>query len=140
MKPSPTRDKSYSFALKVVKLCREIRDPNIRPLLMQLLRSATSIGANVEEASAAQSRKDFSCKMAIASKEAREAKYWLRLLRDSEVLTDAIAADLLSDAEELVRLLTSIILTVHQKDAAISNSKLKTQNSKLATSSTRIRE
>jgi len=74
-----------------------------------VLRSGTSIGANVEEALAGQSRKDFVAKMAIASKEARETHYWLRLLTDSELVPKDRVASLERACDELVRLLTSIV-------------------------------
>ena len=74
----------------------------------QILRSGTSIGANIEEAQAAQSRKDFLSKMAIASKEARETHYWLKLLKYGVYITKD---DLLNDCEELLKLLTSIVKT-----------------------------
>ena len=76
-------EKTYSFSLEVMSLCREIREYE---LASQLWRAGTSIGANVEEAQAAQSRADFRSKMSIAAKEAREAHYWLRLVRDAKVL------------------------------------------------------
>ena len=78
------------------------------------LRSGTSIGANVEEANAAVSRKDFIAKMAIASKEARETHYWLRLLKDSELLENNLANTALADCDELVRMLTAIVKTAQQ--------------------------
>jgi four helix bundle protein len=77
----------------------------------QILRSGTSIGANVEEASGGSSKKDFINKMNIAYKEARETKYWLRLLRDSEIIEISLAESLLNDCEELLKILFSIINT-----------------------------
>jgi four helix bundle protein len=74
------KEKSYRFAIDAVKLYQQLRKEGEFVLSKQMLRSATSIGANVEEATAAQSRRDFAAKMAIASKEARETNYWLRLL------------------------------------------------------------
>lgn len=78
-------------------------------LSRQIMRSGTSIGANIEEAAAAQSRKDFISKMAIASKEARETKYWLRLMKDSGFLNPSIFIPLLDECEELIRMLTAIV-------------------------------
>lgn len=78
-------------------------------LSKQLLPSGTSIGANIEEAGAAQSKKDFAAKIAIAAKEARETHYWLRLLRDSNYLDMKLADKLSNDCEELIRLLTAIV-------------------------------
>ncbi len=82
MKESVIKEKSYSFALQIIELYKELMKQNEYVLSRQLLKSGTSIGANVEEALAGQSRADFLSKMSIASKEARETKYWLRLLRD----------------------------------------------------------
>jgi len=84
-KPNLIKDKSYQFALRIIFLYRQMQGENEYVLSKQLLRAGTSIGANVEEASAAQSRKDFAAKMAISSKEARETHYWLRLIRDSQL-------------------------------------------------------
>jgi len=78
------KDKTYKFALDIVILYRQMVRQSEFILSKQLLRSGTSIGANVEEAIAGQSRKDFISKMSIASKEARETNYWLRLIRDSK--------------------------------------------------------
>ena len=102
------RDKSYQFALKIISLYREMVLQKEFIISKQLLRSGTSIGANVEEATAGVSKKDFAYKMSIASKEARETKYWLKLLRDSE-LTDIDVKEYLSLADELVRILTAIV-------------------------------
>jgi four helix bundle protein len=87
-KENAIRDKSYTFALRIIKLCQWLRESKHYEMSSQLLRSGTSIGANVEEALAGHSRKDFLHKMTIASKEARETNYWLRLLKDSEILTN----------------------------------------------------
>jgi len=108
---NPIRDKSYSFALRIIKLCSWFRSQKHYELSTQLLKSGTSIGANVEEALAGHSRKDFIHKMAIASKEARETHYWLRLLRDSAILNNSQSDAIIVESEELVKLLTSIIKT-----------------------------
>lgn len=79
----------------------------------QILRSGTSIGANVEEALAGQSKRDFIAKMSISSKEARETKYWLRLLKESEI-TSLDVKSLILDIDELIRILTSIVKTSQQ--------------------------
>ena len=80
-------------------------------LSKQIVRSGTSIGANVEEAIAAQSRKDFISKMAIASKEARETNYWLRLIRDTDLLKDVDLVTLINDSEAIIKIITSIVKT-----------------------------
>ena len=77
------QENAYDFALSILDLYKRMKLQNEYVLSKQLIRSGTSIGANVEEATVAQSRKDFISKMSIASKEARETNYWLRLLRDS---------------------------------------------------------
>ena len=123
MADSIVKQKSYSFALNIIKLCSQLKENKHFVIENQLLRAATSIGANVEEALAGQSRKDFFAKMTIASKEAREANYWLRLIRDSDIISDKKIVNLIRDSEELVKILTSIVKTV-----STDNSKLKTQN------------
>lgn len=110
MKESLIQKKSFEFSLKVISLFRELKKEKEFVISNQLLRSGTSIGANVEEASAAQSKRDFIAKMAISSKEARETKYWLRLLKESQ-LTQIDVKSLLLDIEELIRILTSIVKT-----------------------------
>jgi four helix bundle protein len=88
-----------------------MREQNEFIISKQVVRSGTSIGANVEEATAGQSRKDFISKMAISSKEARETNYWLRLLRDSQLCKDIDYTDLISESEEIIKILTSIVKT-----------------------------
>ena len=77
----------------------------------QVLRAGTSIGANIEEALGGQSRKDFIAKMSIASKEARETLYWIRLLKETDYLEEKMAASLKQDCDELSKLLISIVKT-----------------------------
>jgi four helix bundle protein len=86
MAESIVKQKSYDFALEIIKLCAILRDQKHFEISSQLLRSGTSIGANVEEALAGRSRKDFYAKMSIASEEARETNYWLRLIIDAEII------------------------------------------------------
>lgn len=102
-------DESYSFALEVMRLARKLRDAREFDLASQFWRAGTSIGANVEEAQAAQSRADFRSKMSIASKEARESCYWLRLARDGQVLPEAELEPALEQVERIIRILTSIV-------------------------------
>ncbi len=111
MGTSLIKEKSYAFALRVIELYKELVRQNEFVLSKQLLKSGTSIGANVEEALAGQSRADFLSKMSIASKEARETNYWLRLLRDSKILETATLADMLLEAEEIRNMLTAIVKT-----------------------------
>jgi four helix bundle protein len=110
-------EKSYAFAIRIVNcykyLCAEKKD---YVLSRQLLRSGTSIGANVEEAIGGQSRKDFLAKLSVAYKEARETNYWLRILRDTQFIDNKMSKSLLADSEEILKLLGSIIKTLKQKE------------------------
>ncbi|HEY1020267.1 MAG TPA: four helix bundle protein [Sediminibacterium sp.] len=103
-------DKSYQFSLQAVSLFRYLQTEKKEYYLSkQLLRSATSIGANIEEAMGGSSRNDFRAKLDIAHKEARETKYWLRLLRDSSMLETKTADSMIQDCEELLKLLVAIL-------------------------------
>ena len=132
MAESIIKQKSYVFALEIIKFCAILRNQKHFDMSSQLLRSGTSIGANVEEALAGQIRKDFFAKMSIASKEARETNYWLRLINDSEILDKKKCSSLLKESEELIKILTSIVKTGYDgwKDMSkeTKNSKLRTQN------------
>lgn len=103
-------ERTFEFARRVVKLCQVLEQtPGIsRTLANQLLRSGTSIGANVEEGQAGQSRADFVSKLSIACKEARETHYWLRLLSASEIVPEPRLAELLDEANQLIAILTTI--------------------------------
>jgi four helix bundle protein len=103
-------DKTFKFSLDIISLYKKLQNEKEYILSKQLLRSATSIGANVEEASAAQSKKDFINKMSIASKEARETKYWLNLL-DKSNLTQLNISPFLTEIEHIINILTKIIIT-----------------------------
>ena len=110
MADSPIRAKSFEFALKVLRIANRLRQQREYVISDQLARAGTSIGSNVEEAQAGQSRKDFLSKMAIASKEARETKYWLRLIDKSGIAGVDVHKEL-DDVEELIRILTAIVKT-----------------------------
>lgn len=115
---NPLVDKSYAFALRVVKLYRYLCDEQKEFVLSkQVLRSGTSIGANAEEAVGGQSRKDFQHKIGIAYKEARETHYWLRLLRDSLFLDKNRVQTLLDDCDELLRISGSILVSLKNGEA-----------------------
>ncbi len=106
-------DKSYLFALRIVRLYTYLRSERKEyHLSAQIVKSGTSIGANIEEALGGSSRKDFKAKLDIAYKEARETGYWIRLLRDSKILDSKLANSLYKDCEELIKLLTAIINTL----------------------------
>jgi four helix bundle protein len=105
--------KSYSFALRIVKLNKAlVKEDREYVLSKQILRSGTSIGANSEEAVGAQSRKDFKHKLSIAYKEARETHFWIRLLRDSGYVENQLSVSLLKDCDELLKIIGSIIKTL----------------------------
>jgi len=109
MKENLIVDLSYRFALQVMAISKMTREKREYELASQLWRAGTSIGANIEEAQAAQSRADFKSKMSIAAKEARETHYWLRLARDANVLPRDQTEPALENAERILRLLTSIV-------------------------------
>jgi len=112
MRENVVRDKSFAFALRVVKLCQFLqREKHEYILSKQLLRSGTAVGALVREAEQAESKADFIHKMAIALKEASETDYWLELLYKSEILDDRDFHLIKPDIVELIKLLTSIIKT-----------------------------
>ena len=125
MKESILKEKSYAFTLRIITLTGWLREKRHYELAAQVLRAGTGIGANVEEALAGFSRADFIAKMSIASKEAREIHYWLRLLRDSGIVTPEKIGPLVDDCLEQVRILTAIVKTGQSK---YPNSKLKTKN------------
>ena len=102
--------KSFALAVRVVRLCRHLRETQHEYVLSkQLLRSGTSIGANVEEAIGGISRADFCAKISIAYKEARETSYWLRLLHATDYLTLEAYTSLHHDSEEVCRILRAIL-------------------------------
>jgi len=111
-KPRDIRERTFSFAVEIVKLCHQIEKETgvFKTLGRQLLRSGTSIGANVEEAKAGQSRADFANKYAIALKEARETIYWLRLLRETGSARDGEIGNLIQEADEISKIIGSIIV------------------------------
>lgn len=110
MKENVVKTKSFEFALDAIQLYKLLLAKNEFVLSKQFLRSATSIGANVEEADAGQTKKDFIAKISIASKETREANYWLRLLKASEII-EFDYSQIIQKSEELIRILTAIVKT-----------------------------
>ncbi len=108
--------KSYSFALEVIKIYKFlINEKKEYVLSKQMLRSGTSIGANIHEATAGESKKDFIHKLGIGVKEARETSYWLNLLKDSDYVNDEQFKNLNSNCDEGIRILNSIILTTKER-------------------------
>jgi four helix bundle protein len=130
------QEKSFAFAVAIVKAGRRLQlDRKEWVLSKQLVRAGTSIGANIEEAIAAQSKKDFLAKMSIALKEARETHYWLRILRDSGLAADLETEAHLPACQELIMLLSSITLTTRENlDATARARSLNRQNSTFHTS------
>ncbi|MBC8384076.1 MAG: four helix bundle protein [Candidatus Cloacimonetes bacterium] len=116
------KDLSFEFAVQIVKFCnklfKESRDNY--PVIQQLLKSGTSIGANIEEANAAQSKKDFLAKMYISFKEARETNYWLRLIKESEITKSRETDELIKISLSLIKMLSSITYTT-KKNLSSSN-------------------
>ena len=109
-------ERTFDFALLIVETYRFLIRKNEFVLSKQLLESGTSIGANVQEAQAGQSKKDFMSKMAIASKEARETDYWLRLLNKSGYLSSFDKKEVLfSEINAIVNILTKIVKTSKEK-------------------------
>ena len=103
-------EKSYMFAVRIVKLCGILESEKKQYVLSkQLMRSGTSIGANVTEAQQAQSKKDFVAKMNIALKEAAETKYWLRLLHDTGFLSDKEYDSIFNDSVEIEKIIVAIV-------------------------------
>ena len=108
-------NKSFDFAVRIVNLYKYLScDKKEFVLSKQLLRSGTSIGANVSEAEKAQTKADFNAKMNIALKEANETHYWLRLLKETEYLTDSEFESMQNDAKEIIAILVSICKKTNQ--------------------------
>jgi four helix bundle protein len=129
-KPRIIVEKSYAFALNIIALARLLRKQGEYELASQLIRSGTSIGANVEEAQNGFSRADFIAKIGIALKEAGETRYWLRLIRDSNLSPKDKLFQAIAHAEELHRSLASIVKTSRGKPPlplSIRNSQLSTR-------------
>ena len=106
------QEKSFRFAVRIVKLCRYLQNEKKEFILTkQLLRSGTSIGANVSESQQAQSRPDFVSKLNIALKEATETEYWLRLLHETDYLNNEQFDSIFNDCNEVKSLLVAIVKT-----------------------------
>ncbi|MCK5415880.1 four helix bundle protein [Candidatus Parcubacteria bacterium] len=109
MKQNIIAEKSYKFALRIVKLSQYlVKNKKEFVLSKQILRSGTSIGANIEESIGGQSKKDFLNKVSIAYKETRETMYWLRILKDSDFITKDNFVSIYNDAEEIAKVISKI--------------------------------
>lgn len=118
MKENIIQQKSFAFAIKIVKAYRYLQtEKNEFILSKQLLRCGTSIGANVEEALGGQSKKDFIAKISISYKEVRETMYWVKLLKATFYIDEKEADSILNDAEELCKILSSILVTSKQNNS-----------------------
>lgn len=115
MAENPIKEKSFRFAVRIVRLCKFLTEEKKEYVLSrQILRSGTSIGANVKEALQAESKADFIHKLSISLKEASETEYWLQLLKETEYIDQAAYDSMMHDCVELLKLLTSIIKSSKQ--------------------------
>ena len=128
MKSGALRDKTKHFAVRIIRFVAYLRDEK-REFVMskQILRSATSVGANVRESWNAQSRSDFQHKLSIALKEADETAYWLELLVESEIIDRKQFDSLYSDLDEIIAMLTASVKTMKETNLSTLNSQLSTQ-------------
>ena len=117
----PVYSKTIKFSISLISLYKELLRNQEYVISRQLLRSGTSVGANVQEATSAQSRRDFINKMSIAAKEAKETRYWLIILSEGKVINFDFSI-LLSEIEEIIKILSKIIIT------AKNNLNIKTKN------------
>ncbi len=107
--------RSFDFGVRVFKMYKWLLDNHkVYAVANQILRSGTSIGANVEEATGGYSKKEFAVKIGIAYKEARETRYWLRILYAGDCLEEKLYHSMLSDCEELIKIFGSIQMTTRQ--------------------------
>ncbi|MFB6319926.1 four helix bundle protein [Saccharicrinis sp. FJH54] len=111
------QQKSFAYAIRIVELCKILRFETKEFVISdQLLRSGTSIGANIEEALGGHSKKDFFAKLTIAYKEARESHYWIRILKATNYITPNTSESMLDDTEELLKIIGSIQKTMRIKN------------------------
>jgi four helix bundle protein len=105
-------DRTVAYSLRIIKLYRVLEKDSIGRILgKQVVRSGTSIGANVHEAQGGQSKADFIAKMSIAHKEARETAYWLRIIKEAKIIPVTRLTDLVDETEQLIKIISSILLT-----------------------------
>src|SRR5690349_8453510 len=132
--PVPIQDRCLAYALRAIRLVQFLhkRRDSVAPVIAkQYLRSATSIGANLAEAQAGETRADFIHKLAVAQKEARESKYWLNLLLKAELVRSERLLPLLDETDEVIAVLTTILVKTKRngiKQRAIQNSAFRIQN------------
>jgi len=113
--PYDIRERTFQFAVRVIQAVRRLPDDTAtRVVAYQLVKAATSVGANVEEADGAESKRDFGHKMSIARKESRESRYWIRIVRAS-IANDGEWTTLQQESEEIARILSAIINSAQKK-------------------------
>ncbi|MBI5808597.1 MAG: four helix bundle protein [Ignavibacteriales bacterium] len=115
---NPILEKSFDFAVKITKYYVESikKDYLLKDILRQLLRSGTSIGANVSESQEAVSKKDFINKLSIALKEAKETEYWLKILFQSCIINENLYNELINECHQIIRILVSILKKLKEND------------------------
>ncbi|KKQ21376.1 MAG: hypothetical protein US33_C0003G0002 [Parcubacteria group bacterium GW2011_GWC1_36_9] len=122
LKDNIIQQKSYKFAIKIIELYKHLVGVKKEFVLSkQLLRSGTSIGANIEEALGGQSKKDFISKISVAYKEARETKYWLSLLRETKYMTQGELSPAFDSCEEILRIIGKIQKTSKENTGKLSD-------------------
>jgi four helix bundle protein len=116
-------ERTFEFAVRIVNLCKFLDEANgtFRTISRQLIRSGTSIGANVEESQAAQSKADFIHKLAIALKASKETQYWLKLLLATELVPPARLNNLLNESHEITKIIAAIIIKTKQNQTKEAN-------------------
>ena len=109
-------DRTFEFAIRIVKLCQVLNESSrvAQTLSKQLIKSGTSIGANVEESQSAQSTADFINKLEIALKEAKETRYWLRLLIATELMPESRLVSLIGEINEIIKIIAAIVVKTKQ--------------------------
>ena len=113
---NPVVQKSKAFAIRIIRLYQHLTSEKKEFILSkQILRSGTSIGANIKESTRAQSTADFQSKMQIALKEADETEYWLELLMETDYITEKAGKSLINDCEELIKLIVAIVKTSKER-------------------------
>ena len=116
MKDNLIQQKTFKYSIKIIGLYKLLQEQKEFVISKQVLRSGTSIGANIEEAIAAQSTKDFISKLSIACKEARETNYWIRLLSSTELAKNIDYSNFLEEINSIINIITKIIKTTQEKN------------------------
>ena len=113
-------ERTVAYSLRIIKLYRELEKDNIGRILgKQLLRSGTSIGANIHEAQGARTKADFIAKVSISYKETRESAYWLRLLQEAGIISPNRLSELFNETEQLIKIISSILITSKNQEKKV---------------------